>query len=319
MEDVSDRVPAGTGWWRRGTAELVAALREREEQVRRLQAEQGQILAEMHSRGVMSTFGYPDVEALQTDVLRISRRDARLRAARARACHDRPGVGGAVVAAPAPATGEAFAAGTLGAEHVDALISILAQIPGQVPAGERAGYEHTLVQLAGQACPFVVRKAGRHLLERLSQDGQEPNDKEQVIPERELLWRWGRDGKFTFTGRLDTECGQLAESLLSPLAKPRPATDGQPDTRTVGQRHGDAFAELLEFTQRAAHLPTENGEPPTVIVTMTLEQLLRDILNTTPNTGTHTDTDVDCDASHDTDDTADEGDTGSRDTASGDT
>ncbi|MPY84416.1 MAG: DUF222 domain-containing protein, partial [Actinophytocola sp.] len=74
-------------------------------------------------------------------------------------------------------------------------------------------------------------------------------------------------------GRLDAVSGALFEKLISPLAKPRPSDDGERDLRAADQRHGDAFAELLDFTQRAADLPTEAGEPPTVIVTMTLNDL----------------------------------------------
>jgi len=56
--------------------------------------------------------------------------------------------------------------------------------------------------------------------------------------------------------------------------KPRPGPDGERDTRPIDQRHGDAFAELLDHTQRAADLPTEAGETPTLTVTMNLADLI---------------------------------------------
>ncbi len=254
-------------------AGLVAALRERETLVRRLQAEQGQIVAEMQFRGTMASFGYATVDKIQTDALHISGKEALRRTERALACHDTQEAG-TVVPALAPTTGQAYLEGAIGAEHVDALVDILGQIPGDVPADERAGYEKTLVELARQAGPFAVRKAGRHLIERLNQDGQEPTDEKLVTPRRELRWQWRQD-TLKFTGFLDTESGQLLETLLSPLAKPRPAEDGQRDARTVAERQGDALAELLELTQRAGALPIEAGERPTLIVTMTLDQLLR--------------------------------------------
>ncbi|MGH3739036.1 MAG: DUF222 domain-containing protein [Micromonosporaceae bacterium] len=243
--------------------------------VRRAQAEQGRIAAEMHSRGMMATFGYAGLDKLLIDTVHVGAAEARDRAARALACHDTRNLSGTVVPACAPATGAAFAEGSIHTGHVDALVGILAEIPGQVPPDERAGYETTLVGLAREADPRAVRRAGRHLLERLNQDGNPPADKDLAHPERELRWHWSRDGKLKFTGLLDKESGQLLETLISPLATPRPAQDGQRDTRTLAQRQGDGFAELLDYTQRAADLPVEAGERPTLIVTMTLDQLLR--------------------------------------------
>lgn len=76
-----------------------------------------------------------------------------------------------------------------------------------------------------------------------------------------------------FAGRLDAVSGALFEKLLSPLAKPRPSENGERDLRTVDQRHGDAFVELLDYIQQAADLPTEAGEKPVLMVTMSLGDL----------------------------------------------
>ncbi|MPY84856.1 MAG: DUF222 domain-containing protein, partial [Actinophytocola sp.] len=54
---------------------------------------------------------------------------------------------------------------------------------------------------------------------------------------------------------------------------PRPGPDGQRDTRPIDQRQGDAFAELLDHTHRAADLPTEAGEKTALLVTMSLGDL----------------------------------------------
>ncbi|MPY99950.1 MAG: DUF222 domain-containing protein, partial [Actinophytocola sp.] len=177
--------------------------------------------------------------------------------------------------AAAPLTAEAAADGALNPGHVDAISEVMAAIPADVEDTERAGYEKALVDLARQSGPVVVRRAGRHILALLDPDGAEPNDDELAEPERELLWSWTRENRFTLRGTLDAESGQLLETLLSALAKPKPHVDGTPDQRSTGQRHGDAFAELLDYTQRATQRSTEAGETPVVTVSMTLDDLLR--------------------------------------------
>ena len=81
-----------------------------------------------------------------------------------------------------------------------------------------------------------------------------------------------RNGDVRFTGRLGPEAGALLLGLLSPLAKPRP-TDGVRDWRGIGERQGDAFAELLQLTANAAAAPVDGGERPHLTLTMSLADL----------------------------------------------
>jgi len=241
-------------------------------QIRRLQAEQGEILAEMQSRGVPQTYGYAGLEALLKDTVSCTRSDGRKRVRRALACNDYT-EGIHRVPASAPATAVAFGDGAITTAHVDSILDTLAEVPGTVPEQERNGYERTLVNLARKSHPASVTKAGHRLLAWLEQDHLKSDRPLRVRPERELTWAWNRDRQLCFAGRLDAVSGALFEKLISPLAKPRPAENGERDLRTVDQRHGDAFAELLDYTQRAADLPTEAGEKPVLMVTMTLDDL----------------------------------------------
>ncbi len=262
------------GWWQTTDADLAAALRSAERVRNQAEATQAAVLAEMHSRGVFATYGYGSLVTLQRDLLRISTTEAKKRAQRAtrlnptrEGTHEKP--------AAAPLTAQAATEGALNPAHVDAISEVMAAIPADVDDTERTGYEKTLVDLARQSGPVVVRRAGRHLLALLDPDGAEPNDAELAEPDRELLWSWTRHNRFKLRGTLDAESGQLLETMLSALAKPKPHVDGTPDHRSTGQRHGDAFAELLDYTQRAAERPTEAGETPVVTVSMSLDQLLR--------------------------------------------
>ncbi|MPY80416.1 MAG: DUF222 domain-containing protein [Actinophytocola sp.] len=272
--DVLLPMPGSGGWWQSSDEELTAALRMAGELRNRAEAVTAAVLAEMSSRGVFATYGYPSLVALQRDLLRVSTTEAKKRSTRAELLHPTR-EGASEHAAVAPLTAQAAGEGVLNPGQVDAIAEVMNAVPADIDAAERAGYEKILVDLAQQATPMVLRRAGRHLLARLDPDGAEPRDEELAEPERELVWSWNRDNKLKLKATLDSESGQLLETLLSALSKPRPRVDGLPDQRTAGQRQGDAFAELLEYTQRATERPTEAGETPVVTVSMSLNQLLR--------------------------------------------
>jgi len=169
VEPVNRPFAPGAAWHRVDRPALVSALRETETMIRQAQAVQGELLAEMQSRGVPQTFGYADVEAVVKDVVRCDRPEARARVRRALACQDYS-EGTRRVPAVAPATAAALAEGAIGARHVDSILRTLAEIPGAVPEEERLGYEKILADLARESPPAAVDRAGRHLLERIEQD-----------------------------------------------------------------------------------------------------------------------------------------------------
>jgi Domain of unknown function (DUF222) len=79
-----------------------------------------------------------------------------------------------------------------------------------------------------------------------------------------------------FSGEFDPEIGTLAEHLLIPLAKPDPVdAHGNPDPRTTAERHGDAFAAIVDLAARAPDLPVKAGERAVVTVTIGIEELER--------------------------------------------
>ena len=61
----------------------------------------------------------------------------------------------------------------------------------------------------------------------------------------------------------------------APLSKPRlDPTGKQPDTRTFGQRRHDALDDVCDRLLRSDTLPDSGGTPATVIVTLSLEDLI---------------------------------------------
>jgi hypothetical protein len=140
----------------------------------------------------------------------------------------------------------------------------------------RESAERILVEAAQSADATAVARLGRELRARLDQDGHPPTDTELLRPPNELRWVTRPNGDLVFKGRLAAEDAAWMTTVVSPLAKPRPAADGVPDPRTTAERQGDALAQALRLAASCGDLPDEGGERPTVVVTVTLESLRDD-------------------------------------------
>ncbi|MBA0124336.1 DUF222 domain-containing protein [Haloechinothrix sp. YIM 98757] len=253
----------------------MASLQSLEVLQRQAAAIQGEILAEVASRGVMAEFGHGTLAVLVRNTLRIDKGEATRRVARATGCNRvRSGTG--EVAALAPQSGVALREGAIGTAHADAVRETLAEMPGTVAEQDRRESEATLVNLARVSTPAKVRKAGRRILAYVQPDGTSPGGDDPARPARELRLGWRRDGRLGLVGVLDAEAGQALEAALSPLAKPRPSSEHGLDEREPAQRYGDALAELADHSLRAGTLPSEGGERPRIVVTIGLRELSSD-------------------------------------------
>ena len=74
-------------------------------------------------------------------------------------------------------------------------------------------------------------------------------------------------------GRLTKLNAELVKTAIDPYAKPHPAVDGQPDTRTPGKRNADALVELSRQTLDSGTLPSVGGQKPHLTLTVTREEL----------------------------------------------
>lgn len=257
-------------------AELVSLLRGLDDAARAAASRLCEVIAEITSRGTVSRYGYRDMAGLLQDALHLDRGDARRWTRRALAACTGRGIGGDEAPPLLPVAAMAFHEREISPEHLDAIDDILAGLPPHIGPEQRDEHETTLTELSRAAHPGAVRAAGRHLRALAEQDI--PPKTEDRAPKRELVLKWSSSGDaLRVSGKLDKESGVRLETLLSPLSAPRPASEGIPDMRSGAQRLGDAFAELLEHAERAADLPTEAGEPPHIVVTMTLEQLTDDL------------------------------------------
>jgi hypothetical protein len=153
--------------------------------------------------------------------------------------------------------------------------------PGFDPADITAGE----VLLTGFAASFGPKELGQladKTIDAINPDGTLAKDKLNS-DRRHFTMRPTRDGayvgEFRFTGSL----GAKLTAVLSPLAKPRidtaTAVDGSrsifdEDQRSHPQRMHDAIEEVCDRILRSDTLPDSGGTPATVIITITVEDLL---------------------------------------------
>jgi Domain of unknown function (DUF222) len=254
--------------WQLGDEELLAALVDGETALRRAYGHQLELLGELLTRNLTVAQGYRSPAHLLQDLLRVSRTEAQRRVTHAEAVTAVCPVTGPPLPPPLPAVAQAVRAGGIGAEHLEVISRTIKDLPAHLAPADREVVEQTLVEAAQELNPVAVARLGRTLLARLDQDGRPPVDPPPPpqTAANELRWINRRDGGLDLKGRLGAEGAALLTSLLSPLAKPRPAADGVPDPRTRAERQGDALVEALRLAANSGDLPSEGGERPTVVV-----------------------------------------------------
>ena len=155
----------------------------------------------------------------------------------------------------------------------------LSGLPISVTPEQRHWAESVLVEAAANMDARTLGKLGAELRTRLDQDGSPPRETELANPVNELRFTVKPGGRTVFRGELDPEASALFQTVLSPLAKPRPSSENGPDPRTAAERHGEALVEVLQLAADSGGLPGEAGEKAHVLVTVPL-QALRDGLGT---------------------------------------
>ncbi|GLY71552.1 HNH endonuclease signature motif containing protein [Amycolatopsis taiwanensis] len=272
---MSEQTPASR-LWQVSDRDLAAIVVACEQKLRAGYAEMLAAVGESEQRGLGKSLGYKDTSAFLTDSLRISAREAKQRIEHAAATMPSSSLTGVPQPPPQAATGEALTAGDINAEHVHAITTTMQACPVGIPVEQREADERILVELARQAGPEAVRKAGRRLRSLWEQDTAPPEDKdrEQTHPLRRLDITRRKDGSIRFTGELDAETAEELDGLLGPLAKPHknPQT-GEHDTRTPAERAGDALAEIIALAARCDELGTQGGERAVMIVSINLAEL----------------------------------------------
>jgi hypothetical protein len=255
--------------------DLLAVLRDVEVEQRRSYARQLQVIAELEARGVALARGYGGIGALVREVGNHDPVRARRLVAHARAVTPSRGLSGAEIEADLPRVAEHLEAGTVGVDQVEAIRTAMQALPGSVSVDDRSAAEAILCEAAVTSAPKVVARLGREIAARLDPDGPAPSEKELARPDRWLELRQRPDGSVTGMFGLDAETGTLLTNLLSPHTTPQADEPGL-DRRGRDERYGDALTEVLRLAARCPEVPSEAGEPVSVLVSVSLADLRRD-------------------------------------------
>ena len=230
------------------------------------------VIAEIDSRGIAATKGYGTTAELVRAIGRIPRSEARSRVDVAADVLPGRGLGGAPLPPRLPETAAAVADHAIGAPDVAVIRSVLARIPVHCGAQQRGQVEAELARQARILDAGQLAVLGKRMLAYLDQDGRPPKDNPET---RRWLRLRDRDGGCELAGWLDREAAEIVRSALSPLAAPRPATKIEVDLRSATQRDADALVELAQRALANGDLPTESGQRPQVVVTVSLAGVAR--------------------------------------------
>ncbi|WP_336157648.1 HNH endonuclease signature motif containing protein [Amycolatopsis sp. VC5-11] len=261
--------------WQLSDRDLTTRLLTTQRQQNIAYAAQLETIRELHSRGALPE-GYTSTSSYLATILHVTPREARSRLAQA--------------TGTLPLTWKALSSGEITAQHAAVIAEFLAAAPRWLTPEDYTVAEDTLVTLATQANPSIVRRAATRLkiywdsdpaypdvdhdLDPDSVPDSDSRPEEAARPWREFRWQWTQSGRFRFSGNVDHETGTLIEQLLVPLAAPDPASaPDTPDPRTPAERHGDALAAIVDLAARTPDLPAKAGERAVATVTVDLETL----------------------------------------------
>ncbi|MBD3923887.1 DUF222 domain-containing protein [Nocardioides cavernae] len=184
-----------------------------------------------------------------------------------------------------PAVATALTSGELRTEQARVIGEAVDALPSHIDAETRGLAETTMLQLAGQHDARDLRQIGKRILDVVAPEVGECQE-ESVLAAEEARSAAGveltmvDDGKGRCHGRftVPSHVGAMLKRHLLALANPARHTeaglrDESGDWKPLRRRLGDAFVEYVERYPIAA-TPQTAGVNATVVVTMTLEQLL---------------------------------------------
>jgi hypothetical protein len=266
IKDVADRDPVFLATGEKEAA-LVALTRARSQ----LDALAARLLASADDVG--QVHGLKDAAAWLAVQTRTTRRAACADLALGRALEQRPAVA------------HALASGAVRAEQARAIVEAVDALPARVDAATRELAETTLLELATQHDARDLKRIGKRILDVVAPEVGESQE-EAVLAEEEA--RAAATADFTLVDDGEGRChgrftvpahvgGMLNRHLLA-LANPARHTEDElrdefGEWKPLRRRLGEAFIEYVE-RYPSDHTPQTAGVNATIVVTMTLEQLL---------------------------------------------
>ncbi len=238
--------------------------------------------------------GFTSPVAAIATVAQVSERTARARVAVASAVSPSRSLSGAPLPPALPALGEALNAGRVGADAATLVTRELLAVASRVPAETLAAAETVLVNLAcgrdasgdHAMLPVSVDYLSgdiRQVVATIDPDGARPREERALRRRGFRIGRQDADGLVPVSGQLLPEIGGLLSGMLEAHRRsPRFVDAAEPDAlsaeltvdpRTPDQRRHDMLAEILTAASTADAAPHLDGQPVTVIVTVTADDL----------------------------------------------
>jgi hypothetical protein len=194
------------------------------------------------------------------------------------AAHRQVTVAGALTARYS-STGQALAGGTISFGHADVITRVLDGLGPAVDPLVLAEGERVLLDHAVSVDPATLAKIGTHLSYVLDPDG------ERALAAEETRMAQTRQAVFVGYGagwqelrlRAEAEAMATIKAAIDGLSAPAPCTETGLDRRTAARRRADALLAVFDVALAAGDLPPSGGLPATLVVTVPLAMLRRDL------------------------------------------
>ena len=241
--------------------EVTARLAALRRPVARLAAERARLTAELERRATSTA----DDPAKQAAARQRLRNDLTERNRAAPAATKRDAEAGRI-AGEHDATGAAFLAGDISADHVRLIGETLESVASEA----RAGVEGDLLEVARRTNAVVFGRHARQVAARQAPQLHDRRASRQHLQRRVRAYDTP-DGGFAFSGLLYGLAAETARTALEAFRRP----DAVGEHRNPEQRSADAFEQLCTSALRAGEAPSQHGVRPQVLVTIPLGELLR--------------------------------------------
>ncbi len=198
------------------------------------------------------------------------------------------------------ATRRALSAGVIDPEKAAVIVHAVEALTDEhddLPPGTQQRAEAHLIDLAQQFDASELRRCGKRLFEVVCPEAADKAEGERLAKEEEkarrlayLTLRDNGDGTSEGRFRLPTLHAAALKKALEALTSPRRIGEGRLDPVTgrklsASTLLGHGFMELVESHLDLNTLPTVNGSPFTLVITMSLESLLTGIGTATLESG----------------------------------
>lgn len=179
-----------------------------------------------------------------------------------------------------PLVAAGMRAGRVSTAQARVIVAGVEALPAELGPELAAEAEATLVRYAEQYRPRELRRLARRILDVVAPAIAEAEEatrleaEEQAAREKQSLqFRDLGDGRTRIWGTLPTAVAERLRHYLHAWTSPR---KGRRERGRQARAYAEALAALLEALD-PDQMPEQGGEPTTVVVTMTLEQLLAEL------------------------------------------